>query len=84
MVSPVLSPTEKVSPVFVGKFCQEMEDLGEAVLKDVASAFNLAEQLKIFRSGFEGSYCTTTELAKWLLETWVSSESEIDGAEKLV
>ena len=57
--------------MFVGKFCQEMEDLGESVLEDVASAFNLAEQLKIFRCGFEGSNCTRTELAKWLLETWV-------------
>ena len=64
--------------MFVGKFCQEMEDLGEAVLEDVASAFNLAEQLKIFRCGFEGSNCTTKELAKWLLQTWVSRSPRED------
>ena len=49
-------PTDSVravmSPVFVGKFCQEMEERGEAVLHDVAAAFNLAEELRIFRSTF--------------------------------
>ena len=47
-----------MSPVFVGKFCQEMEERGEAVLHDVAAAFNLAEELRIFRSTFyTGLYC---------------------------
>ena len=58
MTSPGVSVREKVSPVFVGKFCREMEVQGMAVLEDVAAAFNLAEQFKIFR--WETLFVTTS------------------------
>ena len=46
-----------ISPVFINKFCEELEACSASVIDDLAAALDLAETFQNFRCGFEVLFC---------------------------
>ena len=75
--TPEVKTTKIINPVFVEKFCQELETSSNSVIADLVEVFSISEEFKEHCSNCEPEEMTKQKLGEWILNTWIDNNGDL-------